>query len=92
MILGRVAEEGVKVNPGGTMTIDLAKVLSPALLISLPFVLAGKCGGAIRPGRFLTYSQTPHSNLLVSLMNAMDVPGNTFGNPAYCTGPLGNLT
>jgi hypothetical protein len=58
----------------------------------LPLVLAGKCGGAIRPGRFLTYTNTPHNNLLVSLMNAMDVPGNTFGNPAYCTGPLGNLT
>jgi hypothetical protein len=58
----------------------------------MPFVMAGKCGGAIRPGRFLTYpSTTPHNNLLVSIMNAMDVPGNTFGNPAYCTGPLGNL-
>src|SRR5262249_40450408 len=58
----------------------------------LPFVLAGKRGGALRPGPFLTYpSATPHNNLLVSLMNAMDVQGSTFGNPAYCTGPLGNL-
>jgi len=26
------------------------------------------------------------------LMNAMGVAGDTFGNPAHCTGPLGNLS
>ncbi|MBX7102072.1 MAG: DUF1552 domain-containing protein [Myxococcaceae bacterium] len=58
----------------------------------LPFVLAGKCAGAFRTGRFVTYSGQPHNNLLVSLMNAMGVPGSSFGNPAYCTGPLPGLT
>jgi hypothetical protein len=33
----------------------------------------------------------PHNNLLVSIMNAMDVPATTFGNPGYCTGALDQL-
>lgn len=55
----------------------------------LPFVLAGKCGGALRTGRFLTFPAKPgHNQLLVSIMNAMGVAGTTHGNPAYGTGPL----
>ncbi len=60
----------------------------------MPFVLAGGAGGALKTGRFLSYPKTaavPHNNLLVSLMNAMGLPDTTFGNPAYCTGPLANL-
>jgi hypothetical protein len=30
--------------------------------------------------------------LLVSMLNAMDVPATTFGNPDFCTGPLSGLT
>jgi hypothetical protein len=60
---------------------------------NVPFVLAGSCGGALRTGRYLKYDGTvPHNNLLVSVMNAMGVPDQTFGNPAYCTGPLPRLT
>jgi len=56
-------------------------------------VIAGGGGGALRSGRFVTYSpRQPHNNLLVSLANAMGTNINTFGNPAYCTGPLSNLT
>jgi hypothetical protein len=60
----------------------------------MPFLLAGRAGGALRTGRFLTYPKTPsvpHNNLLVSVMNAMGLPDQTIGNPAYCTGPLTNL-
>jgi hypothetical protein len=58
----------------------------------MPFVLAGHAGGALRTGRYLkAASNTPHNNLLVSCMNLMGVAGTTFGNPAYCTGPLANL-
>jgi hypothetical protein len=54
-----------------------------------PYVLAGKAGGAVRTGRFLSgYGREPHNNLLVSILNAFGVQTNTFGNPAYCTGPL----
>ncbi|HVY26221.1 MAG TPA: DUF1552 domain-containing protein [Polyangiaceae bacterium] len=61
----------------------------------MPFVLAGSGGGALKTGRFLTYPKgdptTSHTNLLVSMMNAVGVPGQTFGNPKYCTGPLNGL-
>jgi hypothetical protein len=62
-------------------------------LNEIPFVLAGSAGGALRTGRYLKYDNTvPHNNLLVSICNAMDLPDTSFGNPAYCTGPLPNLT
>ena len=58
---------------------------------NMPFLLAGGCGGAFRTGRLLQYEQAPHNNLHVSLMNAMGVEGNSFGNGAYCTGALSGL-
>ena len=59
----------------------------------LPVVIAGGAGGALRTGRLVTYSpQQPHNNLLVSIANVMGTSITTFGNPAYCTGPLANLT
>jgi hypothetical protein len=58
----------------------------------IPFVLAGSCGGYFRTGRYLKYDGAPHNNLLLSLCHAMGVEGSSFGNPAYCTGPLANLT
>jgi len=58
----------------------------------MPFVLAGGAGGRIKTGRYLKYAGTvPHNNLLVSLLNAFGSDVRTFGNPAYCTGPLAGL-
>jgi hypothetical protein len=58
----------------------------------LPIVMAGSCGGAIKTGRYLKVANgTPQCNLLVSIANAMGVSMSTFGNPAYCTGPLSVL-
>jgi hypothetical protein len=53
----------------------------------MPFLLAGG-GWYFRTGRNLTFSNASHSNLLVSILNAMGVPATTFGNPAVCTGEL----
>jgi hypothetical protein len=60
---------------------------------SLPYVLAGRAGGALKTGRFLQYAAPapPHNDLLVSLCRAMEVDVSTFGNPAYCNGPLPGL-
>jgi hypothetical protein len=58
----------------------------------MPWLLAGSCGGYFNTGRFVQYSGAPHNELLLSLCHAMDVPSTTFGNPAYCSGPLPNLT
>ncbi|WP_437759205.1 DUF1552 domain-containing protein [Sorangium sp. So ce1389] len=57
----------------------------------MPYVIAGRAGGALRTGRFLSYAGDPHNNLLVALCNAMGVDVSTFGNPAHCTGPLPGL-
>jgi hypothetical protein len=57
------------------------------------YVLAGHAGGALRTGRYLDYTgqSLPHNNLLVSLLNAMDVPDRSFGKTDWCTGPLSGL-
>jgi uncharacterized protein DUF1552 len=53
-----------------------------------PYVLAGKAGGALRTGRFLSYTgDLPHNNLLVSVLQAMDIPVAKFGKEEWCTGP-----
>jgi hypothetical protein len=59
---------------------------------NIPIVMAGSAGGYFRTGRFLQYDETPHNNLLVSLLNAFGISDTTFGNPQYCTGPLAELT
>ena len=59
-----------------------------------PYVLAGRAGGGLRTGRFLSYaggSTVPHNNLLVSLLNAMGLPDTTFGKAEWCQGALSGL-
>ncbi len=73
---------------------------------NMPYVLAGRAGGRLKTGRFLRYAGAvsdnkglrekpsdaiPHNNLLVSILNAFDIPATRFGSPAFCTGPLAGL-
>lgn len=48
----------------------------------------GTCGGALRTGQYMALSKQPHQKLLVTLMNAMGVNENQFGDATYGTGPL----
>jgi hypothetical protein len=57
----------------------------------LPWVLAGKAGGALRTGRYVKFSDRPHNDLLVTLCQALGVETNTFGDPRFCSGPLTEL-
>jgi hypothetical protein len=57
---------------------------------NMPLLLGGG-GWAFRTGRYLTYQKNSHADLLVSILNAMGVEQTTFGDPAYCTGPLAGL-
>jgi len=57
---------------------------------NMPFMLAGGGGGLIG-GRWLKYASLPHNNLLVSILNLFGDTRQTFGEAAYCTGPLTNL-
>jgi hypothetical protein len=95
-LLGKL--DGV-MEPGGTL-LDNSLVLWGNELAKgnahsrndAPYVLAGSAAGYFQTGRFLSYAgNVPHNNLLVSVLNAMDVPATTFGKPEWCTGPLARL-
>ena len=58
---------------------------------NMPFILAGKAGGALETQRWLQVPSQPHNNLLVSILNVFGLPDTTFGHPDYCTGPLTGL-
>ena len=63
----------------------------------VPFVLAGGAGGALRTGRYLDYrgknkgKNEPHTKLLTSIANAVDVKIDSFGYAAEGTGTLSGL-
>jgi len=47
----------------------------------LPSVVFGRGGGSIKGGQHLAYAQdTPHANLLLTLLNRAGVPEESFGN------------
>jgi hypothetical protein len=79
-----------------TNELGLGGVHSPT---NIPYVLAGKCGGALTTGRYLDFlgTQTPafgvgqaHNRLLVSILNMFGQPDTTFGLPDF-RGPLPGL-
>ena len=57
-------------------------------LNDLPFILAGKGGGALETGRHRVYDSVPHNNFLLAVLKAMDVSVDTIGHPELCTGAL----
>jgi len=62
----------------------------------MPFMLAGGAG-SFKGGRWVHYTdkssnKNAHNNLLVSILNMFGDTRTTFGNPAFCAGPLTNLT
>ena len=59
---------------------------------NMPFFLVGSAGGYFKTGRYLTFENKYHNDLLVSVLNAMGLPDTTFGKVELCTGPLPGLT
>lgn len=61
----------------------------------MPYVIAGRAGGAIKTGRLLSFDRNkrPKNNLLlVSIMHAMGFKDvQTYGDPALGSGPLPGL-
>jgi hypothetical protein len=53
---------------------------------NMPFVIAGRAGGAVSTGRFLSYDYERHGNLWVSVARAMGQSITQFGDSG--TGPL----
>ena len=59
----------------------------------VPYVIAGSAGGALNTGRYLNFDgDIGHNRMLVSILNAMGVDTDTFGDPQFGTGPLSGLT
>jgi hypothetical protein len=59
---------------------------------NLLWLLMGNAGGQFRTGRILNCGGKSTNDLHTSLANAFGLPDKTFGNPAYCAGPLPDLT
>jgi len=91
-------------DDGGTLLDNTLVVLCSELGDSnlhdharVPFVLAGRAGGALRTGRFLDFRRKnagenePHTKLLVSVAQALDVDIDSFGYTGRGTGPLSGL-
>jgi hypothetical protein len=58
---------------------------------NMPILMAGSAGGYFKTGRFLTYQNRSHQDLLVSLLHAFGVEDEKFGDERFCTGPLSEL-
>ena len=58
---------------------------------NMPFLLAGSADGAVRTGRYLDFGGANHNGLLISIAHAFGQEIETFGDPAYCNGPLPGL-
>jgi hypothetical protein len=62
----------------------------------MPFLLAGG-GGGLKGGRWVHYTdktnnKSSHNNLLVSIANLFGDPRTSYGNPAFCSGPLSGIS
>jgi hypothetical protein len=58
--------------------------------VNMPFLLVGG-GWHFETGRYLDAAGASHTDLLVTILNAMGVEATTFGLPEHCTGPLAVL-
>lgn len=58
---------------------------------NIPIVMAGGRNAGITPGRFLQYDDVAHNRLLVSVLNALGVDVNSYGETDNGTGGLSGL-
>jgi hypothetical protein len=60
---------------------------------NVPFIVAGKAGGALRPGQFLDYSTShpPHNRVLLTLAKAFGLDMPSYGNAKYGMSPLAEM-
>lgn len=59
--------------------------------VSVPFVLAGSAGGAVRTNQFIDTNHASHSGLLLAALRAFGVAEVTFGNPDFCPGVMAGI-
>lgn len=57
-----------------------------------PYFLAGKAGGRLQTGRWLSFNSVPHNRLHLSILRTFGFDDAVFGEPDYCNdGPLTGL-
>jgi hypothetical protein len=56
-----------------------------------PFILAGSCGGAFKPGKVVDCASRNHNDLYIAIAHAFGLPMTTVGMAAWCQGPLPGL-
>lgn len=87
--LGAIAEgEGSALD--NTLVVWCSEVSKGNLhtLVNMPFLVAGTLGGRVPGGRYMEYGAVPHSQLLLSILHAFDVPDTSFGHPDFAKGDL----
>lgn len=57
----------------------------------IPFVLAGKAGGAVRTGQLLTFGDRAHNDMLLTIARAMGLTIDAFGDPRWNKGVIADL-
>ncbi|MET0343657.1 MAG: DUF1552 domain-containing protein [Polyangiales bacterium] len=57
----------------------------------IPFLLAGKAGGALRTGQLLPFGNRSHSDLLLTIGRAMGLTLDKFGDARWNTGVIADL-
>jgi len=82
----------------GTMLDNTVVVLGSEIVrgnthshVDQHFIVAGGGGGTLKQGQHLTYGTRNHSDLLITILHAMGIEANDFGDPGYVTGPLTEL-
>jgi len=58
---------------------------------NLMWLMMGSAGGYFRTGRVIDCGGRSVNDVHTSLGNAMGLPDQSFGNPAYCSGPITEL-
>jgi hypothetical protein len=77
-----------EIDEGGSSLLDNSVILYTSYMSNgghgledYPVVLAGKAGGALKPGAHLAFDkQAPMANLYVELLNVLGVPTTSFGD------------
>jgi len=89
--------KAVEEPDGGTLLDDSMVFFSSEMSdgdthshVNLPVLLAGRAGGALRPGRHIRYPETPIADLFIAMLQGVDVPVTEFGEDG--TAPLAGLT
>ncbi len=74
---------------GNTNQVNFAREDHPRY--NAPMVLAGRCGGALRPGSLIDCAGANHNDVYLALSRAFGLTVPTVGEPTWCKAPLPGL-